>query len=241
MARRFKEEEAATEELYGLSGRSRWDPLPSKKVYLDADPQKLFQSVFQQTEEQILAETKAMYEGAVETWKSKLVVDDPVLHLTMKSSDKVAQADRYKGILHDPAMKKSLKGLYRGKKPLVGGDNTGLDGPAHRRLPPSIFADESTQEVIAEFENSLRVVDEEVAGDALGQERARSQHGHVHRHEGLAARRPPRLVAHAAARVAAREYSRAYKPVPPEQRTGPMWHREKQTTTTDVDAALRGS
>ena len=62
------------------------------------------------------------YEGAVETWKSKLVVDDPVLHLTMRSSDKVAQQDRYKGILHDPAMKKSLKGLYRGKKPLVGGD-----------------------------------------------------------------------------------------------------------------------
>ena len=122
VARQFGKE-AATEELYGLSGCSRWDPLPSK-LYLDADPQKLFQSVFQQTEEQILAETKAMYEGAVETWKSKLVVDDPVFHLTMRSSDKVAQADRYKGILHDPAMKKSLKGLYR-KKPLVGGDNTG--------------------------------------------------------------------------------------------------------------------
>ena len=242
VARQFKEEEAATEELYGLSGRSRWDPLPSKKVYLDADPQKLFQSVFQQTEEQILAETKAMYEGAVETWKSKLVVDDPVLHLTMRSSDKVAQADRYKGILHDPAMKKSLKGLYRGKKPLVGGDNTGLDGPAHRRLPPSIFADESTQEVIAEFENSLRVVDpKKWQGTLSGKSgRGANMDTYIATKDSLLAdrlvssRTLPPVLPH-------EEYSRAYKPVPPEQRTGPMWHREKQTTTTDVDAALRGS
>ena len=183
-----------------------------------------------------------MYEGAVETWKSKLVVDDPVLHLTMKSSDKVAQADRYKGILHDPAMKKSLKGLYRGKKPLVGGDNTGLDGPAHRRLPPSIFADESTQEVIAEFENSLRVVDpKKWQGTLSGKSgRGANMDTYIATKDSLLAdrlvssRTLPPVLPH-------EEYSRAYKPVPPEQRTGPMWHREKQTTTTDVDAALRGS
>jgi len=41
------------------------------------------------TEEQIAAEARDMKQGAIETWSAKVVVDDPVLRVNLKSRDKV--------------------------------------------------------------------------------------------------------------------------------------------------------
>jgi hypothetical protein len=46
--------------------------------------------------------------AAIAQWKGKLVVSDPTFHSGGPQVCKAAQADRLKGILHGPAVKKSL-------------------------------------------------------------------------------------------------------------------------------------
>ena len=114
------------------SGKPRFDALPSRAQYLDADPASRFRSIFQQTEEGIAAEHAERIEGAIDAWHSKLVVADPVLRMSMRARDTpAAQADRYKGLLHDAPATGSLRRLYRGSKPLS------LSG--HKLSEPSIF------------------------------------------------------------------------------------------------------
>jgi len=132
-------------------GKPRFDALPSKKPYLDENPERLFKSVFQQTEEQIAAEHAARIDNVIDEWKSKLVVDDPVLKISLKSRDQVCQQDRLTGLLQDHAQKRSLKALYRGKHKLTGGD--------HRQVEPSAFMHESTIDQLMKFEESLRDVE----------------------------------------------------------------------------------
>lgn len=147
-------EEDAKVEAYHLkrerTAKKRFDALPTRKPYLDENPHERFRSVFQQTEEQIAAEKLLRKEGAIESWRDKLVVDDPVLRINVRSRNTAPQTDRMTGILQDGAKKGSLRKLYRGEKSLTFGNN--------KREAPSIFMDESTQEGIAKFEDSLREV-----------------------------------------------------------------------------------
>lgn len=105
-------------------------------------------SIFQQTEEQIAAEEAERVDGAIQTWMDKLVVDDPVFHVDLRVADRPAQHDRVKGILQDPAKKKSIRGLYRGRNTLSFGDNSYSE--------PSAFVHESTIDEISKFESTLR-------------------------------------------------------------------------------------
>lgn len=123
-----------------------FNALPSNRKYLEVGYPG--PSVFQQTEEQIIAERREMKEGSMELWSSKVVVDDPTLRVSLKSRDKVTQQERLHGALLDPPRKKSLKKLYRGKYKLTSGN--------HVAEEPSIFMHESTIDGIAAFENSLR-------------------------------------------------------------------------------------
>ena len=138
----------AVTEAREQSAKPRFDANPSRKQYLDEDPAARFRSIFQQTEEGIIAEHTERVENTIQRWCDKLVVDDPVLHVSLRSSDKVPQADRYRGLLHDEPHKRSLRSLYRAGNQLTGG--------GVRPVEPSIFTDESTAEGIAAFENSLR-------------------------------------------------------------------------------------
>ena len=52
--------------------KPRFDALPSKKEYLDEDPHARFQSVFQQTEEQIAQEHAARIDDQINAWKAKV-------------------------------------------------------------------------------------------------------------------------------------------------------------------------
>jgi len=130
-------------------GRPRFDPNPTTKPYLDPNPLSLFKSVFAQTEDQLAAEQKERIEGAIRSWTDKLVVDDPIVRISMKSRDKPLQQDRYRGMLLDPPKKEAIKAMYRSKKhPLSFGDS--------KQSKPSVFMHESTIEQIMEFESSLR-------------------------------------------------------------------------------------
>merc|ERR1712100_314151 len=130
-------------------GRPRFDANPTTKPYLDANPLQLFKSVFAQTEDQLAAEQKERIEGAIRSWTDKLVVDDPVMRVSMKAKDRPLQQDRFRGMLLDAPKKHSIKAMYGSKKhPLSFGDS--------RQSAPSVFMHESTIHQLMEFENSLR-------------------------------------------------------------------------------------
>ena len=78
------------------------------------------------------AEHAERVEGAIETWKNKLVVDDPVLRVDMRSRPHVSQQEKYTSVLKDAPLKRSLKSLYRGKHPMT------------RDTEPSAFIHEAT-------------------------------------------------------------------------------------------------
>ena len=95
---------------YGYGhGRSeakpRFDCLASRKEYLDENPAERFRSVFQLTEEQAAAEQAARIDGAIESWRKKVVVDTPQVLVSLRSRDRVCQQDRLKGMLHEHATK----------------------------------------------------------------------------------------------------------------------------------------
>ena len=97
----------------------RWDPNPCPNDFLDEDIHERMRSVFSgMTEEQIAAEKLAAVDGAVKTWRDKLVVDDPVLRINLRSSDYVSQVEKLSSVLDDRPVKKALKSLYKGKTPL---------------------------------------------------------------------------------------------------------------------------
>ncbi|KOO26167.1 flagellar associated protein [Chrysochromulina tobinii] len=97
----------------------RWDPNPCPNDFLDEDIHERMRSVFSgMTEEQIAAEKLAAVDGAVKTWRDKLVVDDPVLRINLRSSDYASQVDKLSSVLDDRPVKKALKSLYKGKTPL---------------------------------------------------------------------------------------------------------------------------
>jgi hypothetical protein len=128
------------------SAKARFDALPSNQRYLEVGYPG--PSVFQQPEEQANAERREMKQGAMETWSSKVAVDDPVLRVSLKHRDKVTQQEKLHGLLLDAPQKKALQKLYRGKYRLESGK--------HIPGEPSIFMHESTVEGIETFENSLR-------------------------------------------------------------------------------------
>jgi len=97
----------------------RWDPNPCPNDFLDGDIHERLRSVFSgQTEEQIAAELRERVDGAVSTWRDKLVVDDPVLRIDLRSRDYAPQTDKLTSVLKSKPEKKALKSLYRGKVPL---------------------------------------------------------------------------------------------------------------------------
>ena len=102
----------------GQKPRPRFDPNPKAAGFLEEFPEQRFRSIFEQTEEGILAEHAERVEGAIETWKSKLVVDDPVLRVDMRTREKASQQDKITNLLQDKPLKRSLKSLYRGKHPM---------------------------------------------------------------------------------------------------------------------------
>lgn len=128
------------------TAKKRFDALPSKQKYIAPDYPG--QSVFQKTEEQTVAEGYERKQGAIESWSAKVVVDDPVLRVSLKSRDHVTQLEKLHGALHDAPAKASIKALYRGKHKLRSGN--------HVAEEPSLFMHESTVDGIAAFENSLR-------------------------------------------------------------------------------------
>ena len=65
------------------------------------------------------AERLERVEGAIETWTKKLVVDDPVLRVDLRTRDRPLQTERGQGVLKDAPDKRALKSLYRGKKALT--------------------------------------------------------------------------------------------------------------------------
>jgi len=100
------------------------------------------------TEAQIAAEARELKEGAIESWCNKVVVDDPVLRVSLESRDKVTQQEKLGGALSGAPKKQAIKALYRGKGK--------MESPGSLLQEPSIFMHESTVEGIAKFENSLR-------------------------------------------------------------------------------------
>jgi len=145
------EVEQATLELERMTGaKARFDALPSRKAYFEPKLAN-YRSIFQQTEDEIAAEHHVRVQGAIETWQSKVVVDDPTMHVNMRSRDYAPQSDRQKGALDGKPVKKSVRALYRGKNKLTNGND--------RPDEPSIFMHESTADGIMAFENSLRAVD----------------------------------------------------------------------------------
>ena len=125
---------------------------------MDENPAERFRSVFQLTEEQAAAEQAARIDGAIESWRKKVVVDTPQVLVSLRSRDRVCQQDRLKGMLHEHAKKRALRNNYRTRKEfsqkhhLLGGDHRGLHG-----TDLSIFIDSSTVEGIQAFEENLRV------------------------------------------------------------------------------------
>ena len=112
--------------------RPRFDPNPKASGFLEEFPESRFRSIFQQTEEGMAAEHAERVEGAIEIWKKKLVVDDPVLHVDLRIRDRPLQTDKCTSTLKDKPMKRSLKGLYRGKNAMT------------RQAEPSAFMHEPT-------------------------------------------------------------------------------------------------
>ena len=98
-----------------MRSKPRFDPNPKASGFLEEFPESRFRSIFQQTEEGIAAEHAERIEGAIEIWKKKLVVDEPVLRVDLRIRDRPLQTDKYTSTLKDKPMKRSLKALYRGK------------------------------------------------------------------------------------------------------------------------------
>jgi len=138
----------AEHDLAEMKGaKARFDALPSRKMFFDPSLEN-FKSIFAQTEDGVAAEEAERIDKTIETWRSKLVVDQKNLRLSMISRDRGPQSDRLRGMLHDTAAKTSLTALYKGKTPLTNGDC--------RPVEPSIFMHESTRDGIEAFESSLR-------------------------------------------------------------------------------------
>jgi len=102
--------------LAGGEAKPRFDCLASRKEYLDENPAERFRSVFQLTEEQAAAEQAARIDGAIESWRKKVVVDTPQVLVSLRSRDRVCQQDRLKGMLHEHAKKRALRNNYRTRK-----------------------------------------------------------------------------------------------------------------------------
>lgn len=102
----------------GRKPRPRYDPNPKASGYIEEGFEKR-PSIFQQTEEEQAAERRAGKEVAIQTWTDKLIVDDPVLRVDGRIRDRPLQTDKFHSTLKDKPMKKSLKSLYRGTKPLT--------------------------------------------------------------------------------------------------------------------------
>ena len=64
-------------------------------------------------------ERQERIEGAIETWQKKLVVDDPVLRVDLRTRDRPMQVEKFGSVLADPPQKRALKSLYRGKNKLT--------------------------------------------------------------------------------------------------------------------------
>ena len=113
------------------SRKPRFDPNPKAPGFLDKSFER-YTSIFQQTEEGIALERQERVEGAIDVWTKKLVVDDPVMRVDLKTRDRVPQTEKCDGILKDAPTKRALKSLYRGKHPLT------------RTSEPSAFMGEPT-------------------------------------------------------------------------------------------------
>lgn len=117
----------------GIGGRRpRFDANPKAAGFIEEFPEQRFRSIFQQTEEGIATEHMERVEGAIETWKSKLVVDDPVLRIDLRSRDRPIQTDKFASVLKDVPRKTSLRRLYQGEAPMK------------RKEAPSAFMHEAT-------------------------------------------------------------------------------------------------
>ena len=143
-----REDKSVSFNADGSKPRPRFDPNPKASGFLEEFPESRFRSIFQQTEEGMAAEHDMRVEGAINTWRDRIVVDDPVLHIDLRSRDKAPQQEKMTGLLKDKAMKASLRSLYRGKNALTYGNNVAAE--------PSAFVHESTIDEIAKFESTLR-------------------------------------------------------------------------------------
>ena len=65
------------------------------------------------------AERAERVEGAIGVWTKKLVIDDPVMRVDLRTRDRGLQTEKCLSILKDAPTKRALKSLYRGKKPLT--------------------------------------------------------------------------------------------------------------------------
>ena len=136
----------------GMLTKKLWTPYPCPNSILDENPKARFTSIFGgQTEEEMAAEVAERIDGAISTWKDKLVVDDPVLRVDLRSRDHVPQADRLNNILQDAPTKRSYRSLYRGKFPM--GKTVGEPSAFMREPVPLASARERLQ---AGEENELQ-------------------------------------------------------------------------------------
>ena len=98
--------------------RPRFDPNPKAPGFLEKELEG-YRSIFQQTEEGMAAERAERVEGAIGVWTKKLVIDDPVMRVDLRTRDRGLQTEKCLSILKDAPTKRALKSLYRGKKPLT--------------------------------------------------------------------------------------------------------------------------
>jgi len=98
--------------------KKRFDPNPKAPGFLEASLSN-YRSIFQQTEEGMAAERAERVEGSIETWTKKLVVDDPVMRVDLRTRDRPPQTEKCGSILKDAPDKRSLRALYRGTKKLT--------------------------------------------------------------------------------------------------------------------------
>lgn len=97
--------------------KPRFDPNPKAPGFLQTSLEN-YRSIFQQTEEGMAAERLERVEGAIETWTKKLVIDDPVLRVDLRTRDRAPQTEKCHGVLKDAPQTRALKSLYRGKNKL---------------------------------------------------------------------------------------------------------------------------
>jgi hypothetical protein len=111
--------------------------------FFSKDP-NFFRSIFipEEGSSGAAAEEKAREQYEAHEWAKKVVVADTTWHAA-KASVVQTTADKNKGMLHDEPMKRSIKALYRAKRPLI------------RVMPNTIFPTERMGEEF-DFLKSLR-------------------------------------------------------------------------------------